>query len=666
MAQRMSLEFAQDGNQSTLSARAGHPKMACAPTAAAGSSQDFQRTAWDCDKERGASTDEGEEGWTVYWEKPIADVTTCAATNGGKMSDHIQHYRGVPVRRSLSQSGRLWGMMAVCIAFGTAGFLYDIDVFAQPIMPKPDRAAPGATVVLRGKGLGTFKTTTFNKVTFAGVPALIQRWESDLVEVKVPFKAVTGPVEIMVGKKKFSAGTFTVATPHISSIDPTETERGAVVTITGEHFGPTAGGRDPNTMFGVNDVVIGGAAVRPQLWEDNRIEVKIPANAVSGDVVVRLASSDPLPDGSCCRPAEYLFSNAVSLSLIQAVRVDPLSGPVGTKVVLFGQGFGGGKGANDAVLIAGQPAITAQWKDDVIVVHVPLDAQSGPMVIRSQGRERTVARFTVHASKATTITPASAPIGTLLRISGEHFGSYSESGATPYNFMDFNTGENRVEIGGVPAVIYRWHDDRIDAWVPFSAKSGRVVVYRSANKPNPDGSCCLERGSAATEAGEFTLVTPVIESYKPASAGLDEVVTIKGRGFGSFLKTAEHTHLGINQKVYKRGDVSLNEAEADAVVSNVSRTEVLFNGIAALVESWGDTEIVVRVPHRNLYGVGKRGEFFDSLATGPLVIRRGSWDILPNDTCCTQTQWLNIEAGPFTIEAKGLPDKDYWKYNRPD
>ncbi|HNN43541.1 MAG TPA: IPT/TIG domain-containing protein, partial [Nitrospira sp.] len=205
-------------------------------------------------------------------------------------------------------------MMAVCIAFGTAGFLYDIDVFAQPIMPKPDRAAPGATVVLRGKGLGTFKTTTFNKVTFAGVPALIQRWESDLVEVKVPFKAVTGPVEIMVGKKKFSAGTFTVATPHISSIDPTETERGAVVTITGEHFGPTAGGRDPNTMFGVNDVVIGGAAVRPQLWEDNRIEVKIPANAVSGDVVVRLASSDPLPDGSCCRPAEYLFSNAVSLS----------------------------------------------------------------------------------------------------------------------------------------------------------------------------------------------------------------------------------------------------------------------------------------------------------------------------------------------------------------
>jgi archaellum component FlaF (FlaF/FlaG flagellin family) len=86
----------------------------------------------------------------------------------------------------------------------------------------------------------------------------------------------------------------------------------------------------------------------------------------------------------------------------------------------------------------------------------------------------------------------------------------------------------------------------------------------------------------ATEAGEFALVTPVIESYQPTFGRLDEVVTIKGRGFGSFLKTAEHTHLGINQKVYKRGDVALNETEGDAVVSNVSRTEVLFNGIAAI------------------------------------------------------------------------------------
>ena len=529
-------------------------------------------------------------------------------------------------------------------------------------------AAPGATLSLSGKGFGNFKSVQINKVTFNGVPALVQRWESDLIEVKVPFKAASGLVEVVVGKKKIPAGTLTVVKPQIEAITPTEAERGTMLQITGRNFGVTAGSRDPNTMFGVNDVTVGGVVVRPRRWKDDRIEVEIPPNAVSGNVAVRLASSDPLPDGSCCAPVEYVVSNAVPLTVIPTVRVDPLSGPVGTKVVLFGQGFGAGKGPDDAVLIGGQLTTIAQWKDDVIVFHVPLGADSGPVVLNSQGRQRTVAQFTVHVPKGTTVSPASAPLGTLLRINGEHFGFYSESGATPYNFMDFDTGENRVEIGGVPAVIYRWNDDRIDVWVPFSAESGKVVIFRSANKPNPDGSCCAERGVVATDAGDFTLVTPVIESYEPKSAGLDETVTIKGKGFGTFLKTAEHTELGLSQKAHKRRlDVAINEPDTSStVVSNVSRTEVLFNGAAALVQSWTDSEIVVKVPHRNLYGIGKKGEFFDNLATGPLVVRRGSWDLLPDGTCCSQKKWLTLEAGQFTIETKGLPDAGYWNSNRPD
>ncbi len=561
-------------------------------------------------------------------------------------------------------------LLRVIIAVAVLGAVLPVSSYAgQPAIEiTPTTATPGSTVVLSGKGLGSFKSVQFNKVTFAGLPALIQRWESDLVEVKVPVKAVTGPVEVLVGKKKLAAGTFTVVVPTIEAITPVEAERGTMLTITGQHFGVTAGARDPNTMFGVNDVVIGGVIVRPRRWKDDKIEVQIPTNAASGDVVVRLASSDPLPDGSCCAPVEYVQSNAVPLALIPSVRVDPMSGPVGTKVVLFGQGFGAAKGENDAVWIGDNLATVAKWNDDVIVVHVPLGAETGPLVLKHQGRQRALGTFTVHVPKAASITPARAPIGTLLRIHGEHFGFYSESGATPYSFMDFNTGENRVEIGGVPAVIYRWHDDRIDVWVPFSAKSGPVRIYRSAAKPKADGSCCQERGEVVADAGEFTLVTPVIESYDPKSAGLDALVTIKGSGFGTFLKTAEHTGLGLSQKAYKRRlDVEINEPEpSGTVVSNVSRTEVLFNGAAALVQSWTDTEIVVKVPHRNLYGIGKRGAFFDDLSTGPLVVRRGSWDVLPDRTCCSPTQWVTAEAGQFTIEAKGLPDDSYWKNNRPD
>lgn len=532
---------------------------------------------------------------------------------------------------------------------------------AAPSAPElhPAMAVPGATVAIGGKGFGTFRSVQMNRVTVGGIPALIQRWESDLIEVKVPFHAQSGPVEVIAGKKRMAAGKLIILQPMITAVTPEEIEPGHTLQITGVHFGATAGPRDPNTMFGVNDVKIGDVVVRPRRWKDDLIEVEVPTNAASGDVVVRLASSDPLPDGSCCAPVQHTVSNAVPLKLIPSIRVDPVSGPVGTKVVFFGQGFGAAKGSGDKVTFGGHLATIAQWSDHTIVVHLPMDAETGPIALTVQGRERTVGTFTVHTPRVTGVTPSTAPIGTLLRISGEHFGFYSESGSTPFAFMDFNTGENRVDIGGVRAVIYRWQDDRIDVWVPFSAKSGPVVVYRGAATPHPDGSCCATKDTLKTEAGVFTLVTPKIDSYSPHSGGLDELITIKGSGFGSFLKTAEHADLRLNQGAYKRRDnLELDE--------NVSRTEVLFNNVAAQVVSWTDTEIVVRVPRRNLYGVGKQHEFLPDLATGPLVVRRGSWDVQPDDTCCTSKKWLTLEAGTFTIVAKGMPDSSYFNKNRPD
>jgi len=517
----------------------------------------------------------------------------------------------------------------------------------------PSTATPGATVSIGGKGFGSFRSVQFNRVTFSGVPALIQRWEQDLIEVKVPFQAQSGPVEVRIGKKTRVAGTFSLVLPRITAVTPSSIEPGHSIEIAGEHFGITAGSRDPNTMFGVNDVVIGGVVVRPRRWKDEKIEVEVPANAKSGDVVVRLASSDPLPDGSCCAPVRHALSNAMLLTIIPTVRMDPLQGPTGTKVVLFGEGFGASRQAGDGVRFGGHAAAVALWSDNTIVVHVPSDAETGPVVLKNRGQDRTVGTFTVLLPKATEISPGSGPIGTLLRISGEHFGSYAESGSTPFNFADFDTGDNRVEIGGVPAVIYRWHDDRIDVWVPFSAKSGPVVVTRGSAKPKPDGSCCDEKRLIATEAGTFTVVTPTIDSYSPHSAGLDEVVTIQGRGFGNFLKTTEASKMGMTKDIYKRNSTTLEE--------NVSRTEVLFSNVAAVVVSWTDTEIKVRVPRRHLFGIGTPGEFNPDLSTGPLVVRRGSWDILPDGTCCTPKKWLTMEAGIFTIEAKGFPDQSFFQ-----
>ena len=112
-----------------------------------------------------------------------------------------------------------------------------------------------------------------------------------------------------------------------------------------------------------------------------------------------------------------------------------------------------------------------------------------------QGRERMVRTFTVHMPKATAMTPPPPP-SVRYSESAENISDSIRKVERLLRFADFNTGENRVDIGGVRAVIYRWQDDRIDVWVPFSAKSGPVVVYRGATRPNSDGSCCCDEGDS--------------------------------------------------------------------------------------------------------------------------------------------------------------------------
>jgi len=515
----------------------------------------------------------------------------------------------------------------------------------------PAEGPPGTTVTISGEGFGDFKNTQDNRVEFQGVSALIQSWELDFILVKVPLKATSGPVIVMNGGKKKEAGTFTLQAVKITNVTPSKVEAGSLVTIEGENFGNTAGSRDPNTMFGVNQVLINGIRAEVRRWRPNKIEVQIPANAKTGDVEVRLASSDPLPDGSCCAPVEYVMSNTMPLTVIPPIAFDPQLGPVGSKVVLSGQSFGTTAPKDGRVSFGGKPAVIAQWTDRTIVVHVPLNAESGSLVLHRDGQDRTIGNFDVASTEVGEYFPKKGPIGTLIIIRGKHFGIHSEGGDTAYAF-DFQAANNGVEIGGIPAVIHRWLDDQIDVWVPFSAKSGQIVVKRGGGIPNADGTCCERKEVVKHVAGDFTVVRPEIHDYNPKEGGLDEIVTIKGSGFGEFLKISEATRLTLNQKAHSWQNYRLGE--------DVSRTEVLINGLAVQVVSWSDTEIQARIPRRQAFGIGSPEGFDTDLMEGTLIVKRGSWDMLPTGDCCTPKQWITIVGGPFKMLMRGLPDTDYW------
>ncbi len=516
----------------------------------------------------------------------------------------------------------------------------------------PTEGPPGTTVTISGDGFGDFKNTQVNRVEFQGVPALIQSWEQDFILVKVPLKAISGPVIVMNGEAKYETGLFTLQSVKITKVTPSKVEAGSLVTIEGENFGNTAGSRDPNTMFGVNQVLINGIRAEVRRWRPNKIEVQIPANAKTGDVEVRLASSDPLGDGSCCAPVEYVVSNAMPLTVIPPIAYDPQHGPIGSKVVLSGQNFGSTAPKDGRISFGGKSAAIAQWTDRTIVVHVPLNAESGKLVLHRDGQDRTIGNFDVVATEVGEYFPKKGPIGTLVIIRGKNFGIHSEGGDTAYAF-DFEAANNGVEIGGVPAVIHRWLDDQIDVWVPFSAQSGPIVVKRGGGIPNADGTCCERREIVKYTAGNFTVVRPEIHDYTPKEGGLDEIVTIKGAGFGQFLKISEATRLALNRQAHSWQNYRLGE--------DVSRTEVLINGLAAIVVSWSDTEIQARIPRRQAFGIGNPEGFDTDLMEGTLLIKRGSWDMLEDGNCCKPKQWLTVMGGPFKILRRGLPDMDYWK-----
>lgn len=503
----------------------------------------------------------------------------------------------------------------------------------------PDSGPIGVTVTITGEGFGKFVSTKDQTVRFGNAPGLVEHWEDTRITVRVPRKAATGPVTLKSGKKSKSVGSFTVELPLVKEISPAEAQPGQVVQIIGRNFGPTMGQKDSEMQFGVNEVLFNGVPAEVVRWRDTRIEVKVPSNAATGPVLVRLASVDPLPDGSCCAPAEYSTTAPVTFSVVSPILLEPTEGPVGTPVVISGIGFGQRKPGDDAVLFNGTPAPILQWTNTQIRAMFPLNGASGPVTLKRGGQSKAVGEFRLTPHRVIGFNPETAPVGALVTISGENFGIFYEG------------GPNQVLFGGVPGRVFQWSDRVIDVWVPVSATSGPLVVRRGAGTAKPDGSCCAERGFVSSEGGTFTLVVPSVTAITPKTADVGSLITITGTGFGEFLKTDERTQDNISREGHLHKLTQFSE--------NIARSAVLFpanpdfvkaSHVAGTIESWTDTEIKVRVPR--------------VAVPGTILISRGSWDMLPDGTCCKDKEWIQSKAGEFTPTGLDKIMENYRKSNK--
>src|SRR2546428_8148226 len=239
--------------------------------------------------------------------------------------------------------------------FGWVGILL-LGVFVTRVASAapaitPDSGPIGIAVTITGEGFGKFVSTRDNAVLFGKnkAPGLVEQWEDGRIIVRVPHKAVTGPVVVKAGKKTKPAGTFTVEVPTVREVSPKEAAPGAQVQIIGRNFGPSMGMKDTLMPFGVSEVQFNGVAAEVVQWRDTRIEVKVPSNAITGPLAVRVASMDPLPDGSCCAPVQYSTTAPVTFKVMTSITLEPTEGPMGSPVVISGRGFGPRKPGQEPV-----------------------------------------------------------------------------------------------------------------------------------------------------------------------------------------------------------------------------------------------------------------------------------------------------------------------------
>lgn len=345
----------------------------------------------------------------------------------------------------------------------------------------------GPSPVLRGGDL-RFIGTHLDQVTAIVLSSNVQVTDfktktPELLVITVPDATVTGKIVLKTPQGDITTKTIlTISEPiAITSFSPTKIRPGEVLTINGTYLNLV------KAVLFSNKKIVGDTAFVSK--SQTKIEVRVPADAQTGLIVVSNGEADPIL-------VESKDPLAVTLPAVSTLTPNPVK--AGTALTMEGTDldltkevvFGGGSKASSFVSI--DPA--------KLVVNVPADAKDGPvkLVAASLVEVTSADAVTLVVPTIGSIAPNPAKNGTDLTVSGADLDLITKA--------TFGGGKDGQLMGGSGA--------QITVHVPVDATEGPVTFTTAAGK--------------TVSSGTLTLVKPVISGIAPLDVQFNNEITISG------------------------------------------------------------------------------------------------------------------------------------------
>jgi len=176
----------------------------------------------------------------------------------------------------------------VYVDIGSASVASGTDFTVLPRISalNPDAAAVGSAITIEGSGFLAGKGED-SLVKFGDVVASeVQSWTNRAVEVKVPVGVRPGLVTVQTENGTSNGANFTPV-PAITLLSRNRGHPGLLIVIFGASFGDFPG---TSKVIFSNGVEVPSSGIVS--WENERISVKVPAAAVTGDLYVMVSGHE--------------------------------------------------------------------------------------------------------------------------------------------------------------------------------------------------------------------------------------------------------------------------------------------------------------------------------------------------------------------------------------